>query len=94
MKKITTEGYLLYDDFEPVGGNTSIKTIVGDAILNGRMRNGFSQVVLASKVGVSQVYISQIETGDANPTLSILQEILDELGLTLAIEYKSGKPAY
>lgn len=48
---------------------------IGNTIKEIRKRKGFSQQELAKKSEVSQTYLSQIENGERNPTLEVLQKI-------------------
>lgn len=43
-----------------------------------------SQAQLAKKLGVTQGYISQIETGEKEPTLRLLRQIAAVLGVSVA----------
>jgi transcriptional regulator with XRE-family HTH domain len=58
---------------------------LGDAILNARMDRGWSQEILAKRVGTKQANISRIEAGTANPTLDLIHRLLDALGLSICI---------
>lgn len=49
-----------------------------------RERVGLTQEELASRIGCSQPYISQIEQSDARPTLGTLQKVAEALGCTVA----------
>lgn len=72
---------------------SNIRDTIADAVLNQRMALGLSQTELATRCGISQVYISQIETSDANPTIDIMQNILDKLGLTLSVRHQVREKA-
>jgi transcriptional regulator with XRE-family HTH domain len=49
-----------------------------------RERAGLTQEELASRIGYSQPYISQIEQFDARPTLGTLQKVAEALGCAVA----------
>lgn len=50
-----------------------------------RLKKGYTQKELADVLGIDRSYLSQIETGRVNPSLSLLQKISDELGVKLKI---------
>lgn len=58
-----------------------IATIVRD----GRERMGLSKSGLADRAGVSRQMIASVEGGKANPTLDVLVELLDGLGLEVDV---------
>lgn len=56
----------------------------GDRIRELRLARGVTQDELSERVGVFRTYMSRIETGVANPTLTLVQALADALGLTLS----------
>ena len=56
-------------------GAEGIKTAFAFALLNARESAGMTQVELAELCGVSQAYISKLESGEANPTIGRLGAI-------------------
>ena len=54
-------------------------------IIDHRVKHGFTQGQLAEKVGVSQQYISRIETGDFC-TIEVLQKVLTAIGYAVRIQ--------
>ncbi|RPH61170.1 MAG: XRE family transcriptional regulator [Chloroflexi bacterium] len=56
---------------------------LGDAVLRARLKLGWSQTVLARRVGTKPANISRIETGLANPTLALIQKLMRELELKI-----------
>ncbi len=49
-----------------------------------RERKGLTQDQLAAKVGVTRVYITQLETGArANPSIPVLKRLAQALGVAL-----------
>lgn len=56
-----------------------------------REEQGFSMRKLAERSGVSQSFISSIESGQKQPTLDSLVKLADGLGITL-IELLGGEP--
>ena len=43
-----------------------------------------TQEELAERVGVFRTYMSRIETGEANPTLTVIHAVADALGVPVA----------
>lgn len=56
---------------------------LGDAVLRARIKRGWSQVELAERVGTKQANISRIEAGLANPTINLVQRIVQVLDLDI-----------
>lgn len=57
------------------------KTLFGQRIRDLRAERGLNQEELAEKVGVFRTYMSRIETGAANPTLTMIYALADALGV-------------
>ena len=49
-----------------------------------RKKKNFSQEKLAEKANISEIYIGEIERGDANPTLEKLKLIANALGVEVS----------
>lgn len=60
----------------------SLSALIGNAIRNLRRRRGYSQSVLASKIGSHRTHVSRIEHGQVIPTLAMLVRA----GLALGID--------
>ncbi|ASA23375.1 helix-turn-helix domain-containing protein [Paenibacillus donghaensis] len=56
---------------------------IGENIRILRLKNGFSQEQLALSAGVNTSYIGQIERGEKNPTIKIIEQISVALEITL-----------
>lgn len=56
---------------------------MGDSIRRLRLELGMNQEQFAEKCGFFRTYLSRIETGSANPTLSALEVIANALGLSI-----------
>ena len=54
---------------------------IGNAIKNLRLQKGFKQNDFAMKCGLSQSYLSSIEKGRKEPTLTILKQIAETLSI-------------
>jgi len=57
---------------------------IGKAIKTLRDKKGISQSELADKIGLSQTSLSQIETGDKNPSEKTLEKIAKALDSSVA----------
>ena len=53
-----------------------------------RKQKGLSQLDLSFESGVNKNYISDLERGDRNPTLLVLERIANSLGVTLEDLFK------
>ena len=66
----------------------------GNAVLEARLKKGWSQTELARQAGTKQANISRIEAGLGNPTLDLIKKICDTLDLELIFQPKVVYPAY
>src|SRR5687768_4869114 len=57
--------------------------LFGDRIRSERERRGMSRKVLALEAGMSERYISQIESGKGNISILLLRQLADALDLPL-----------
>jgi XRE family aerobic/anaerobic benzoate catabolism transcriptional regulator len=57
---------------------------VGERVRLGRARRGMSRRVLSRASGVSERYLADLERGAGNPSLLVLRQIADALGLEVA----------
>ena len=58
-----------------------------------RSRRGLSRRVLAERAGISERYITQLESGKGNVSLLVLRQIAAALGVALDQLIKRGEPA-
>ena len=58
---------------------------LGAYIMNVRRAQGLSQEELAERLGVSRVWVGQIERGKASPRLDLILRTLNELEITLSV---------
>lgn len=56
---------------------------LGDAVLRARIKRNWSQTELAKRVGTKQANISRIEAGQGNPTLNLIQKLVQVLELEI-----------
>lgn len=64
--------------------STDIRVHLGNRVRALRKKNGWTQVELAELLGIDRSYLSEIETGKKDPSLTILKVIADGFHLTLA----------
>ena len=67
-----------YDELEPE------YRIVG-SVMKKRIDKGMTQAELAEKIGTKQSAIARFESGDYNPSISMLNKIANALGAKLKI---------
>lgn len=56
---------------------------LGDAVLRARIKQGWSQTELAARAGTKQANISRIEAGLGNPTMKLVQKLIQVLELDI-----------
>lgn len=66
-----------------------ISMFIGDAIKERRKMLKITQRTLAELSGVGINTLTKIERNEANPTLDILEKLLDTLGLELRVDVKN-----
>lgn len=66
----------------------TVRVTFGRACLDTRSSLDVSRPELATRVGVSARYIAQIERGEANPSLRLVEAIADALGLDLELSIR------
>jgi len=62
---------------------------LGDAVLEARLKKGWSQTELARRAGTKQANISRIEVGMGNPTLDLIKRVCDTLDLEIHFQPKN-----
>ena len=67
-------------------------TTLGELVRDQRKQRGWSQTVLAEKVGVSRLWIGQFEKGKETVELGLALKALQALGLTLEASLQRANP--
>ena len=67
-------------------GSEAAKNKIGITLFNIRKRMNLTQKELSNKLGISQPYIAKLESGEANPTVGSVGEILAVLGFILVTD--------
>ena len=57
------------------------------ALIEARKNKGFTQKILARKIGTKQSVISRLERGNANPSVAFLKKLAQALNTHLEIQY-------
>ena len=65
---------------------------VGDLLRDARTRQDLSVRALAARAGCSPSFISQVENGQASPSISSLERLVHALGMTLADFFRAAAP--
>lgn len=65
--------------------------LIGDAIKERRKMLKITQRTLAELSGVGINTLTKIERNEANPTLDILEKLLDTLGLELRVDVNNER---
>ena len=69
-----------YDILEP-------EFAIIQAMIDARREAGYTQKELSERSGIAQSDISELENGNANPSIKTLQKLATALGRTLKIEF-------
>jgi transcriptional regulator with XRE-family HTH domain len=75
-------------EFAKSYGSECAKSEFGLALFHARQVSNMTQQHLAEKIGVSQPYVAQLESGEANPTLSVAGKLMAVLGLKMCISLR------
>jgi transcriptional regulator with XRE-family HTH domain len=63
----------------------------GRLLRQARRRAGYSQRALAVRTGIAQPTIARIESGDSNPRLATLEQLLRDCGETIEAVPRAGE---
>lgn len=63
---------------------TNLQSKLGKRIRAFRVEKGWSQVEMADLLAMNRGYLSELETGKRDPSLSVLKTIADGLSITLS----------
>ncbi len=92
MRSATRPSALPARDLAREVAGTSFLTELGERVRDWRARRGMTRKLLARDSGVSERYLAQLETGQGNISVLLLQQIAFALNVPLA-ELLSGAPA-
>ena len=71
---------------------TSPQRAFGDRIRELRLAMGMTQEDLADRCGLFRTYMSRIETGNANPTLTMIHALAASLRVPVAVLFERDEP--
>lgn len=63
----------------------TIQSKLGKSILRWRVSRGMSQETLARLSGIDRSYLSRVETGATNVTLSTIESVAQALGMSVVV---------
>lgn len=63
---------------------------IGQAIKALRKNNNENQGVFAKKIGITQSYLSLIESGEKTPSLDVLKRMAESMGIPLPVLFWFG----
>jgi transcriptional regulator with XRE-family HTH domain len=63
--------------------NADLKGIVGRQVWRLRKQTGMTQELLANRCGMFRTYLSRIEGGTANPSITVLADLATALGVSI-----------
>lgn len=72
-------------------GNINSNRDLGRAVLAARLARGMSHSQLAAAMGLTQRYVSELETGKSKTLSAKLFDLLDQLGIQLAFRSVDDK---
>jgi transcriptional regulator with XRE-family HTH domain len=64
--------------------NPEIKRKFGARLRELRLKRGWSQVEMADLLAINRGYLSEMETGKRDPSLTVLKALADGLAITLS----------
>lgn len=64
---------------------------IAQAMIDARKESGLTQKQLSERTGIAQADISNLERGNANPSLRTLQRLAAGMGMNVRIEFVSNK---
>ena len=71
-------------------GSVSSPQSLGRLLQQARLARGLSQQQLAHELGISQGYVSELETGKASLALTRIFEVTRVTGMTMYVEVPEG----
>lgn len=81
-------------DYTEAVDSLKLKFSLGDVVIRGRIKNGWSQSELARIIGTKQANISRIESGLANPTIELVQRIMRALDTEIVFVMTASTTSY
>ena len=71
-------------------GSVSSPQALGRQLQQARLSRGFSQQQVADQLGISQAYVSELESGKTSLALTRVFEVMRLTGMTLTAEIPEG----
>ena len=73
--------------------STDIHRYLGQVIVERRQKAGWSQRELSLYAGIHRTYVSDIERGTRNITVSVLERVANALQVSMAVLFCDGEAA-
>lgn len=77
----------------PLRGGVASPQALGRLLQQSRLAQGLSQQQVAERLGISQSYVSELESGKTSLALMRIFEIMRLTGMTLQAEIPEGPPS-
>lgn len=77
----------------PLRGGVASPQALGRLLQQSRLARGLSQQQVADRLGISQSYVSELESGKTSLALMRIFEIMRLTGMTLQAEIPEGPPS-
>ncbi|MDQ5975975.1 MAG: HTH-type transcriptional regulator / antitoxin HipB [Actinomycetota bacterium] len=77
----------------PLRGGVASPQALGRLLQQSRLAQGLSQQQVADRLGISQSYVSELESGKTSLALMRIFEIMRLTGMTLQAEIPEGPPS-
>ena len=77
----------------PLRGGVASPQAFGRLLQQSRLAQGLSQQQVADRLGISQSYVSELESGKTSLALMRIFEIMRLTGMTLQAEIPEGPPS-
>lgn len=77
----------------PLRGGVASPQALGRLLQQSRLAQGLSQQQVAERLGISQSYVSELESGKTSLALMRIFEIMRLTGMTLEAEIPEGPPS-
>lgn len=68
-----------------------VQKLIGKNIKKHRLAAKVSQEELASRIEADQAYVSRLEAGQLNPTVTTMHQVAQALGIEIKLLFETGK---
>lgn len=71
-----------------------MKVVVGRQVRRLRLEAGLTQDIVAERCGIFRTYLSRIECGNANPTVTVLEALAGTLNVEVQELFEQAKRSH